>query len=81
MWEWYLHVYATEVDWPDHLPMAKFTYNISVHTATGLPPFHVSQTYRPRIGFEPLPSIIEASKWVLMWKECLEKAQEQLIAA
>src|SRR4029077_11029050 len=76
-WERYLRAYASESNWPSFLPLLEFTYNSAVHTSTGVPPFHLSRTYCPQVGFEPTPSPTEASEWASQYEERLEQARER----
>ena len=71
-----MHAYVTESDWPSYMLLLEFTYNSAMHSSTGMPPFHLSQTYCPQIGFEPMPIRSEASEWVLHWTDQLVQAQE-----
>ena len=41
-------------DWEDWLPIAEFSYNNKVHTATKQTPFYVETGKHPRMGFEPI---------------------------
>lgn len=76
-WEQYLRAYATEANWPAFIPAMEFAYNSMVHSTTGAPPFHISCTYRPRIGFEPVPA--GASQWAADCWERIEEAKRRLI--
>lgn len=53
--EAYLHTFVNtwQTDWPEWLPMFKFTYNNRTHSATGTSPFELDTRMRPRMGFEP----------------------------
>src|SRR5438445_294699 len=88
-WQRYLRAYTGEdKQWVDSLSTLEFAYNSSFHRAIGQPPFHVTRTYRPRIGNEPQE--VEnriANQWAADYqkrldlaRKCLAKAQESMRA-
>ena len=53
--EQYLRIYTNyqQSDWARLLPMAKFAYNNSKHSATTLSPFFANYGYHPRMSLLP----------------------------
>ena len=50
-------------DWSDLLPIAKFAYNNSLHSATGFSPFYATYGYHPTLLFaKPTTSTILAAE-------------------
>lgn len=56
--EQYLRFYTAhrQDDWTDHLALAEFTYNNSVHASTGVSPFFASKGYHPTFTTRPSTS-------------------------
>src|SRR5947209_6612539 len=77
-WQRYLRAYVGEdKQWVDSLSTLEFAYNSSFHRAVGQPPFHVTRTYRPRIGNEPQE--VEnriANQWAADYQKRLDLARK-----
>ena len=63
--EQYLRMFISQRqdDWVDWLPMAEFTHNNNMHSATKQTPFFLNSGRHLRMGFEPIKtSKVEAAK-------------------
>jgi transposase InsO family protein len=62
--ETYLRVFVNhrQNNWADWIPIAEFSYNNHVHSATRRTPFELDTGQHPRMGTEPTrPSLVEAA--------------------
>ena len=79
--EQYLHVFCNhrQNDWAEWLPLATFSYNNKIHSATGHSPFFVNHGRHPWKGIEPrLEPKNEAARKLV---ERLSKVQEEAKAS
>jgi hypothetical protein len=80
--EAYLRIFVNErqSDWAEWLPLAEFSYNNSIHSATRQTPFMLDMGRHPRMGFEPriFTKNAEAEDFVTHMKEIRVEATSAL---
>jgi hypothetical protein len=80
--EQYLRMFTNyrQDDWAEWLPLAEFTYNNRIHSATRRTPFEIDTGQHPRIGTEPhrTTQIEAAEQFVDRIEKIREEAQSAL---
>ena len=76
-WERYLRAYVRGGNWVSHLAALEFAYNTRYHESIGMAPFHLTKSFRPRIG-QPTMDKGEASAWAADYKKRLEFAKRAI---
>src|SRR5260221_1731316 len=81
--EQYLRVYTNyqQDDWATLLPMAKFTYNNTMNTTTGVSPFFANKGYHPEFTADPQVETSSAEAQAFMADlECVQVELKENIA-
>jgi hypothetical protein len=83
--EQYIRIYGNfeQNDWSEHLPLAEFAYNDSVHSSTQVTPFFANYRYHPNFNTISITNTVvpKAEQYAQQIQGTIKKRKENMAKA